>query len=105
MHAPTLSQNISFTYLTDFDMVTKDVVPVKMPVRYVKEMFCDRVGACMVYLKKDYKDSSALEYYNRKKDHREMHPETAALLEKLLVMLAEEGEEKTFAYIRSLDKY
>ena len=94
-----------YEYWTDFDKVTKDVVPVKMPVRYVKEMFCDRVAACKVYLKKDYKDSSALEYYNRKKDHREMHPDTAALLTRLLTMLAEEGEEKTFAFIRNLKTY
>ena len=29
-----------------------------------------------------------------------MHPETRALLEKLLHMLAEQGEEKTYQYIR-----
>ena len=29
-----------------------------------------------------------------------MHPETRALLEDMLHMLAEQGEEKTFAYIR-----
>ena len=29
-----------------------------------------------------------------------MHPETRALLEKLLNMLAEQGEEKTYQYIR-----
>ena len=29
-----------------------------------------------------------------------MHPETEALLEKLLVMLAEKGEDETFRYIR-----
>ena len=29
-----------------------------------------------------------------------IHPETAALLHFLLKMLAEEGEEKTFRYIR-----
>ena len=31
-----------------------------------------------------------------------MHPETAALLEKLLVMLKEKGEKETFKYIRNL---
>jgi hypothetical protein len=30
-----------------------------------------------------------------------MHPETAVLLEQFLNMLAERGEEYTFAYIRS----
>ena len=29
-----------------------------------------------------------------------MHPETRALLEKLLYMLAEQGEERTYRYIR-----
>jgi hypothetical protein len=33
-----------------------------------------------------------------------MHSNTEALLEKLLVMLRDEGEEKTFAYIRSMKK-
>ena len=33
-----------------------------------------------------------------------MHPNTEALLEKLLVMLRDEGEEKTFAYIRNMKK-
>lgn len=31
-----------------------------------------------------------------------IHPKTKAQLEKLLTMLAEEGEEKTFAYVRSV---
>ena len=34
-----------------------------------------------------------------------MHPETAALLEKLLTMLRDKGEKKTFAYIRRLKDY
>ena len=29
-----------------------------------------------------------------------MHPETKALLEKLLTMLAQKGEKETFSYIR-----
>ena len=33
-----------------------------------------------------------------------MHPETIALIEKLMKMLAEEGEEKTFAYVKKLVK-
>ena len=31
-----------------------------------------------------------------------MHPKTAELLEKLLVMLKEKGEKETFKYIRNL---
>ena len=33
-----------------------------------------------------------------------MHPNTEALLDKLLTMLRDQGEEKTFAYIRQLVK-
>lgn len=31
-----------------------------------------------------------------------MHPETAALLESWLIMLRDEGEDKTFRHIRSI---
>ena len=34
------------------------------------------------------------------RDHYLIHPNTRALLERLLGMLAEEGEDRTFAYIR-----
>ena len=33
-----------------------------------------------------------------------MHPKTEALLEKLLVMLMEKGEDETFAYIKRMNK-
>ena len=64
----------------------------------------DRIAACKVYRGKDYTDSSALEYYQREKPFIVIHPETRKLLEKLLVMLSEEGEKKTFAYMRRLLK-
>lgn len=91
-----------YEYWTDYDMVTKQLVPVKMPIKYVVEMYCDRLAACKTYRKKDYKETDAIEYYDRKKDHRDIHPETAALIEKLLRMTAEKGEKATFEYIRTL---
>ena len=36
----------------------------------------------------------------KNRDHYVIHPDTKALIEKLLNMLATEGEEKTFEYIR-----
>ena len=48
----------------------------------------------------DYTDACALEYYLAGKDYMIIHPETKQLLEGLLRMLANEGEEKTFKYIR-----
>ncbi len=76
-----------------------------MPIRYVKEMFCDRLAASKVYKGRDYTDRSSLEYFQKSRESRLIHPETAALLEKLLYMLAEEGEKKTFAYLRKLKGY
>ena len=73
---------------------------MEMPVNYVVEMFCDRVAASKIYQKERYTDASPREYYARSADHYLIHPNTAALLEKLLLMLRDEGEEKTFAYIR-----
>lgn len=91
-----------FEYWTDYDPVTKTVKPVKMPLRYVAEMFCDRVAACKVYMGGAYTDDAPLAYYKRGCATRLIHPDTAKLIEKLLTMLAEEGEDKTFAYIRKM---
>ncbi len=73
---------------------------VKMPVKYVAEMFCDRVAASRIYEKENYTDSSPWEYYDRSRGHYIIHPDTAALLEKLLLMLRDEGEDAALAYIR-----
>jgi hypothetical protein len=89
-----------YEYWTDYSIVLKKSVPMKMPLVYVIEMFCDRVAACKVYLKDKYTDSSALEYYNRRLGQEEMHEETSALLGTLVRMLAEKGEKETFRYIR-----
>lgn len=91
-----------FEYWTDYNPETKQVTPVKMPIIFVKEMFCDRVAASKVYQGKSYKASHPLEYFQKGKARRRIHPETSELLESWLVMLHEMGEEKTFAYIKKI---
>ncbi len=91
-----------FEYWTDYNPKVRKVEPVKMPLKYVVEMFCDRVAASKIYQGENYRDDSALKYFIRGKSHRSIHPETSALLEKLLKMLAKRGEEETFRYIRWL---
>ena len=49
-----------------------------------------------------YTDASPWQYYEKSKDHYLLHPETRALLEKLLLMVRDLGQERTFAYIRFL---
>lgn len=89
-----------FEYWVDVDVKTKQYGPVKMPYNFLAEMFCDRVGASKIYGGKRYNDAYALEYFLHGKGKRAMHPETSAELERLLRMLAEQGEEKTFAELR-----
>lgn len=74
---------------------------MKMPVEYVAEMFCDRVAASKNYLGEHYTDAEPYEYFQKGRSHYILHPETEALLEKMLLMLKEEGEEKAFAWIRN----
>ncbi|MGN0606051.1 MAG: DUF5662 family protein [Oscillospiraceae bacterium] len=93
-----------FEYWTDYNTKTKKLEPVKMPLNYVIEMFCDRVAACKIYQKEKYNDKAPLEYFLKAKHNRIIHQETAEMLEKLLTMLAEKGEEETFRYIRNMDK-
>ena len=94
-----------FEYWNDLNLETHKYGPVKMPLKYVKEMFCDRVAASKIYGKDKYTDHYALDYFNKRKEHPELHPETGKLLLKLLTMLAEKGEDRTFAYIRRLRRY
>ena len=95
-----------FEYWTD--VATKDenwkVVGVKMPVNYLVEMVMDRIAACKIYQGKNYTDDMPYAYFARNKEYLTMHPETKAMLDKILVMLKEKGEKKTFAYIRKLLK-
>ena len=64
---------------------------MKMPVKYVVEMFCDRVAACKTYYKENYNDSMPFEYFNKNRKHYMMHPETMELLGKMLIMLKRYG--------------
>ncbi|HBA10084.1 DUF5662 family protein [Lachnospira eligens] len=91
-----------FEYWIDYDVDGNSTILVgmKMPVKYVAEMFCDRVAASRIYNKDKYKDSDPLDYYIKGLGHYIMHPETDALLHNLLKMLADKGEEYTFSYIK-----
>ena len=82
----------------------KGVHPIRMPVNYVVEMFCDRVAASKTYRGAAYRDSDPYDYYAHSVDHYIIHPDTAAALESLLRILRDEGEERAFAAARKLLK-
>ena len=70
-----------------------------MPIRYVIEMWCDRIAATMVYEKKQYRDDSALNYFIRNYDNVIIHPKTKALLELMLRYCAEHGHKEAINFI------
>lgn len=89
-----------FEYWTDYSPAQRRVMPVKMPIRYVAEMFCDRLAASKIYQGKDYSQQHPLEYFLGGKPQRFIHPETSDLLEGWLTLVAEQGEAAAFAQIR-----
>lgn len=95
-------------YWIDYGIPEKDhpnekmgMCGMKMPIRYVAEMFIDRVSASKNYQGDAYTDQSALIYYEKGKGHYLIHEDTAAMLELLLVMLAKKGEKETFAFVKN----
>ena len=93
-----------FEYWMDYDPQTHIMSPVKMPYRYLIEMFCDRVAASKIYQGNNYSEKDPLEYFMKAKKRRIIHPETSIQLEYLLTMLAEKGEKETFGFIKSHKK-
>lgn len=73
---------------------------MKMPIKYVCEMFIDRVSAAKNYQKEAYTQESALKYFEKSIDHYMLHEDTKALLELLLVMLSVKGENYTYSFVK-----
>lgn len=89
-----------YEYWIDYDR-QGNMVPCPMPGKYIAEMLMDRIAASKVYEGKKYTDASALRYYEMGgNEHSNIHPETKAVLEHFLKMLAEKGEKETFACIK-----
>ena len=87
-------------YWIDYAGGGRPMTGMKMPVKYVVEMFVDRVCACKNYQKEAYTDASAFIYYDNSKHRLLLHEDTRALLEYMLLMLPAKGEKETFSYIR-----
>lgn len=90
-------------YWTDFGLLpdgTMGVVGVEMPVKYVAEMFCDRLAASRIYRGAKFRQEDPWKFFQYSKTHTILHPKTSALLESMLVKLKDEGEDAAFDYIR-----
>lgn len=89
-----------YEYWTDMNPQTRRYEPIPMPRKYLVEMVMDRRAACMTYQGKAYRDDAALKYFTKGRERTLMHPETARQLEYILTMLANQGEETTFRYLK-----
>ena len=90
-----------FEYWTDYSITGEGIIGVPMPKRYVAEMFCDRLAASRVYRKDAFDPADPWKFFQHSKEKRLlMAPETAALLETMLVKLKDEGEGAAFDYIK-----
>ena len=74
-----------FEYWSDYNPKTKRVEPVEMPVRFLAEMFCDRVAASKIYLQDRYDQTCPLDYFQRSTSKKRgmLHPETERQLTEL----------------------
>lgn len=90
-------------YWIDYSLDNSEgMVGNKMPKKYVVEMFCDRVAASKIYKKENYLDSDPLDYFLLSKEHYMIHKDTKDLIEMLLTMLKDKGEDETFRYVKKV---
>lgn len=92
-----------FEYWTDYHMLPDGTAyygGCRMPMRYVAEMFCDRLAASRTYLGESFTNGEPYKYFMRSRNHILAHPETAAEIEEMLRVLKDEGEDAAFAYVR-----
>ena len=90
-----------YEYWTDMNLQTKCYESVPMPRKYLVEMVMDRIAACRVYQKEKYAPDSALNYLLQSREKDLMHPTTKKELTHILTMLRDEGEQKTFRYLKN----
>lgn len=65
--------------------------PIKVPYKYVVEMICDWIGAGQVYSKEKWTQHEPLQYYNKVKSSRIIHPETERLILMFLNIIDKQG--------------
>ena len=90
-----------YEYWTDMNLQTRCYESVPVPRKYLAEMIMDRRAACKVYQGAAYTDASPLAYLQKSREKDLMHPRTKQELTYILTMLQDEGEKKTFQYIKN----
>ncbi len=86
------------------DFKDGDAYGVKMPFKYVLEMFIDMIGASKTYLKKEWTQHDPLIFIVKMRNKRVCHSDTDRLLFDLASLLDEVGIKKFIKNIRKNKK-
>lgn len=84
------------------DKKSTGIFPIEVPFNYVQEMICDRIAACMIYKKEAYTQSTPYEYFMQGTDRLYMHPNTAKLIEALLIIVKDYSLDDAFTKIKGM---
>lgn len=87
-------------YWYDYNIELNCYAPVEMPDKYIAESLCDRIAASKNYNRKSYNDSFPLDYFKNHEHMMVIHEKTSKKLEFLLTYLKDNGQKKTFKYIK-----
>ena len=99
-------QKHHWQYWLDIEDWPDAVKPIKMPYKYVIEMFCDFIGAGKAYNKGKWNEDMPWDYYEKAcKGKRLMHHESEYLLVKLLWNLKEQKSKAFFKWYKRAKKY
>lgn len=82
------------------DFTSKGIIAAPMPIKYIAEMFCDRVAATMVYEGDNFNNQGPLKYYHKTRFYYVIHEETDSILKDMLEHLANSTLDETLKYIK-----
>ena len=71
-----------------------------MPIKYVKETFCDRIAATKIYKWNGFNTNIPFDYFNTISDLSRVHEDTIKILNSWLEMYKYKWEKETFDYIK-----
>lgn len=95
-----------FEYWIDYGVESKEgLLGMKMPLKYVLEMCCDRIAASKVYMKEKYTTNVPWEYYFLREEGIVIHAQSKLLLEKILLINRDQGEKRALAFMRFMLKH
>jgi hypothetical protein len=87
------------------EMETGEIIPMKMPYRYVIESLADMLGASKAYNKTNWKPQMLIDYWEQKcLDKRIMHKDSVQLLDTLIRQLVSQGENNFFIWYKENKK-